>query len=797
MTVLGDSTTLQTWSALATVNAASSSAHWPKQAAWFCVPESAAQIGRLLRRAGLWRNGANDTADGRVLLLSFGAWYYSSLRSVCGRAGSWNSTTQPEVNACVAEVAARDSAAVPTDRAELVGADALPLALTASAEWAREAAACMRPHVPHRGDGGDACHKARGDMCQLRASHARVDESLGLDQCDFATSIARLASFFADHRAQLPQHIFVLEPTPWHGSPLFDRDNGRWRNLAVHRVWQRIAPFVTVLPASEMMVPHVHRAKLDHQHWCIDSAQYGEYLSSVLTAVVSVVEPKPSQADQAASDSPRPLTFWSSDLHEGLRVELPATLMAFKHKIIMAGKRDPDGAKNPAPYSRAASDAPEVYHNPLLSMLPHRDISHLVNLMWDYSKLQHALVEDQFHRYRQLDAMRRADAFVCAFPSAFCESYMPFNRSVVWLAAHRIAMGRCSSARVQRLVRRLKLSMEPATPGRPQHVVAAMSRYDQEYIAYYAGKKPPLLEALAMEQLPRMRPWGERSLRPEILIGPLRERCQNLSTCIRQEGWLPGLSPEAERASGVTFTSAKALYSRYTLQQIGNHRAVVLLPYAMFTISITELYALGVPIFVPDLDIVASAKKCVDATDRQAELRCASSACAQEQQTRRKCSQPINNHEYVMGWDRTVCVERSGRNPIAQADSSLRHPNTHHPYSPEDESLPARRYWIRFADYFQWPHVRTFSSFADLVAQLEDAPFHRIHAAMLAHNLKRRAAQQEGWRTVFDAIRSTAVAGGRRIPTNITPAMHELWGERPFVDPLSRRCKPATPCFWQ
>ena len=113
-----------------------------------------------------------------------------------------------------------------------------------------------------------------------------------LDQCELARSSARLAAFFTAHRAHLPQHIFVLDATPAHGTPIHDRDHGRWRTRT-RDVWQRLAPWVHLLPASEMLVPQVRArgVKLDSMHWCLDSPQFAEYLSSVLTAVLSTVEP--------------------------------------------------------------------------------------------------------------------------------------------------------------------------------------------------------------------------------------------------------------------------------------------------------------------------------------------------------------------------------------------------------------------------------------------------------------------------------------------------------------------------
>ena len=40
-------------------------------------------------------------------------------------------------------------------------------------------------------------------------------------------------------------------------------------------IWQQLAPWVSLLPASEMLVPHVHarNAKIDFQHWCLDTYQ--------------------------------------------------------------------------------------------------------------------------------------------------------------------------------------------------------------------------------------------------------------------------------------------------------------------------------------------------------------------------------------------------------------------------------------------------------------------------------------------------------------------------------------------
>ena len=290
LTILGDSTTAQYWSALATINGVSSYLHWPQQVVWFCVPESAEQFGRLLRRAGLWHEEPAD--DDAVLVISLGAWYNIALERVCHQDGHWNRTTRVQVDRCLAakERGAAAGATVSSSTLELTGQDGpVPTTVTALPEWRAEAAACTRlkkkkvdPMAP------DPCVRGRGDLCRVRLSLPNARG--GLDQCELAESSARLAAFFSAHRTHLPQHVFVLDSPPTHGSAILDRDNGRWRTRT-RTIWQQLAPWVSVLPASEMLVPHVRArsAKVDSQHWCLDSSQMEEYLSSVLTAIVSVV----------------------------------------------------------------------------------------------------------------------------------------------------------------------------------------------------------------------------------------------------------------------------------------------------------------------------------------------------------------------------------------------------------------------------------------------------------------------------------------------------------------------------
>ena len=165
------------------------------------------------------------------------------------------------------------------------------------------------------------------------------------------------------------------------------------------------------------------------------------------------------------SASPLPRVFWTSDLHDGTRCDIATTLSeGLGQGVILAGMK----------LGRA------VYPACMASrvQLPARPLAPLIARLMDSG---YYITEEEtrllFEYYKDDPDMQRTDAFVCMFPLSYCEAFLPFNRTIVYLAAHRYALGRCSTrARWDRLSQHL---MEAASRG---HIVAAMGRYDAEYI---------------------------------------------------------------------------------------------------------------------------------------------------------------------------------------------------------------------------------------------------------------------------------------------------------------------------
>ena len=177
----------------------------------------------------------------------------------------------------------------------------------------------------------------------------------------------------------------------------------------------------------------------------------------------------------------------------------------------------------------------------------------------------------------------------------------------------------------------------------------------------------------------------------------------------------------------------KSLYGHFELQQIANHRAVVLFPYAVLSYGITELYALGIPIFIPSIDCIVQMNLVRDRT--------------------------LIDPFYC---DRRVKFE----------DLPKQHSSSNHPYSPEDVlSSEAISYWLQFADYYQLPYIQRFSSWTDLIVKLSKTNFQDVHENMQRENLRRKADLTEKWAGILEQIDPNP----RFIHADYDVAIKQLW----------------------
>ena len=100
------------------------------------------------------------------------------------------------------------------------------------------------------------------------------------------------------------------------------------------------------------------------------------------------------------------------------------------------------------------------------------------------TRLTEKMRQENFEFYKTNKDIASVDAFLCMFTAAMCELWLPFNKTIVFLPAHRYNMGRCTKEEWDRLNEHIHAL---ASMDNPRHIIGAESRYDQEYLRHYTG----------------------------------------------------------------------------------------------------------------------------------------------------------------------------------------------------------------------------------------------------------------------------------------------------------------------
>ena len=156
------------------------------------------------------------------------------------------------------------------------------------------------------------------------------------------------------------------------------------------------------------------------------------------------------------------------------------------------------------------------------------------------------------------------------------------------------------------------------------------------------------------------------------------------------------------------------LYPFYTLSQLANHRAIVLFPYAVMTYSITDFYAAKIPIFVPSVELMKEWNILHDRID-----------------TSYYCEM---NKEHILPSKYTT-----------------------HRFNPNEDTWDHFKYWVNFADYFEWPFITIFQSWNDLFHKLETLDLKAISQNMEKHNKIREADLLINWCKLIKSLNSSVM----------------------------------------
>jgi hypothetical protein len=353
------------------------------------------------------------------------------------------------------------------------------------------------------------------------------------------------------------------------------------------------------------------------------------------------------------------VSIWTSDLHDGTRMDIPSLLAGLGQNMTLAGIK----ATN-SPY-------PEVFKRKGISVYSKLSPTLTRSLRAHSSKMNEKMVKENFEFFKNHSIIASTDVFLCQFPSSMCEMWMPFNKTVAFIPAHRYNLARCTKDEWERLDHHLQML---ATMKSPKHIIGAASFYDQQYLRHYTGLHPlPLFSYCGDYTRPSIHQFNPT--RDEILfVSHMGDKGKKLVAEVRK----------------FKIVDIKSLYDRYNLSNLVSHRAIVYIPYSVMSYKMSEFYSLGIPLFVPSVKLFRTVGGF--GPDRSS-------------LSRFYCKNVTLDHQMKM------------------------HPQSPHPYSPNAvwESDPeAECYWLQMADFYHWPHITQFNDMADLEKKLESADFHRI-----------------------------------------------------------------------
>ena len=198
--------------------------------------------------------------------------------------------------------------------------------------------------------------------------------------------------------------------------------------------------------------------------------------------------------------------------------------------------------------------------------------------------------------------------------------------------------------------------------------------------------------------------------RRQILVGPGRgvkdHFVQQLDSAARNKRF---------QGQQLQFKRIRDLYPHFEYSDLAAHPCIVLIPYQVSLMSIFEYYRMGIPMWAPAPELLA-----------------------QWQLKYRVMSERT--------WDLVRKKRPTRGSPLPRA------PSASHRHDPNDEfDIKAIAFWIKYADFYEWPHISTFTSFDDLVRQLTDPSLdlRGISQRVIAYNEEMVRDLKGEWRAIF------------------------------------------------
>ena len=371
-----------------------------------------------------------------------------------------------------------------------------------------------------------------------------------------------------------------------------------------------------------------------------------------------------------------------------------------------------------------------------------------------------------FEAYKHDEELSRVDLFVCSHPAANCELFMPFDRPMLVYATTRIEFGRYDETVAWRqpyldIHGGLKYAAHrwsqwvanlQRIASKPGNVIAANNMFDVHAIKYHTNITPVYLPSWCGLTGANGVDISYSPIKSKpVLLGPYRDNIGNgtLVDGLDVQAWahpiFANLTAELHRlpATPLRIRRMREEYDEYEWEQVAEHPAIIYIPYQVSTISFFELYRANIPIFIPSCELL----------------------------TRWTL-------EHGIMWERVY-----GTPPRLVHSDEPDAPHT-------NESL---HYWLSKSDFYLFPHVQLFNSWAECLQMLRSVDLRRVSRQMVAANARQRADIKVQWAAILES--AVAQSGRPFAPADgFDDAMTALWGEQEplHADPSRKQCSVTT-----
>jgi hypothetical protein len=157
------------------------------------------------------------------------------------------------------------------------------------------------------------------------------------------------------------------------------------------------------------------------------------------------------------------------------------------------------------------------------------------------------------------------------------------------------------------------------------------------------------------------------------------------------------------------FSTIKSIYKNYKYEDLVNHRATVLFPYSVFSISMIEIYEMNIPMFVPSKRLLLETGIMND----------------------------VSIYPCYGSYD-------------DMKNMDIPHSNSPHKFSPNSINKEDLNYWLDFTYFNTKENVIYWDSPEDLFSKLNSTNFDEVSEKMKIENELHRTKQLNNWKNLLE-----------------------------------------------